>query len=892
MSFFGNVSPEWVEELNRLWREDPQQVSPEWRAFFEGFDLGSSAVPLPSEGELPAGALKLSGVQSLIYRYRDIGHLLACTDPLSPCATDHPLLALREFGLDVGDLDLSFTTRRFMKNPATLREILAVMRDTYCRSLGVEFMHIQMPAERQWLIDRMEPVCNRPPMSIDEQVEIFEQLLNASLFEEFLHRKFIGQTRFSLEGGETLIPALHSLVARAAGLGITDLILGMPHRGRLTVLAQVLGMPAEEIFASFRDNRDGVVGDGDVKYHLGFSGDITVGDRSVHLTLAANPSHLESIDPVVEGKARARQDRLGEGGAEKVLPVLIHGDAAFAGQGVVAETLNLSQLRGYGTGGTVHIVLNNQIGFTTRAKDARSSRYATDMAKIVMAPVFHAHGDDPEAAVHAVRLAVEYRQVFHRDVVVEIICYRRYGHNEGDEPYFTQPVMYGMIKNRPRVADLYAEQLRERGVQHDKSAIESRIGSELDAAFTRESSIAPDAFGGPWRGIQREYDSAPVETAVGADVLRETSSSITKLRDGFAPHAKVQALLDKRRDAVAKGEGIDWGNGESLAFASLAAKGCRVRLSGQDAGRGTFSQRHSTVYDLKTERRLNLLGQAAAGGGSVDVYDSMLSEFAILGFEYGYSLESPEALVMWEAQYGDFANGGQVIIDQFISSGETKWDRHSGLVMLLPHGYEGQGAEHSSARIERFLQMCAGNNMILANPTTPAQYFHLLRRQVRQPFRKPLVVFTPKSLLRHPRCVSSLDEFAGGTFREVLVTAENREAIRAVLICSGKLYFELLERREREDLRDVALVRIEQLYPLRRDLLESAFKEFPKAFFTWVQEEPLNMGAWQWIRPQLTDILGTEPRYVGRPEEAAPAVGSHRGHKEEQERILAEAFAS
>ncbi len=892
MGFLGNVSPEWMEEQSRLWREDPRQVSPELRAFFEGFELGSSIAPVSAEEEPPAGDLKSSGVQSLIYRYRDIGHLLACTDPLSPCAIDHPLLALSHFGLVDADLDRSFHTRRFMKSPATLREVLTVMRETYCRSIGVEFMHIQAPTERQWLIDRMEPVRNRPDVPEREQLVILEQLLSASLFEEFLHRKFIGQTRFSLEGGETLIPVLHALIARAGTLGVSDLILGMPHRGRLTVLSRVLGMPAEEVFASFRDNiRDGVVGDGDVKYHLGFSGDATIDGATIHLTLAANPSHLEAIDPVVVGKARARQDRYGDGSVGKVLPVLIHGDAAFAGQGVVAETFNLSQLEGYGTGGTVHIVLNNQIGFTTRPKDARSSCYATDVAKMVMAPVFHVHGEDPEAAVHAARLALEYRHAFRRDVVLEIICYRRYGHNEGDEPYFTQPVMYDMIRNRPRVADRYMEQLRERGGTPDQAGISSRIGGELEAAFARESSVTSASFGGTWRGIRRGYERVVVDTGVAAERLKELSFLTTALPDGFSPHGKVQSLMEKRREAVRKGEGIDWGNAESLAFASLAGEGVRVRLSGQDAARGTFSQRHSIVYDLQTERRHNFPDQAAADGGSVRAYDSMLSEFAVVGFEYGYSLESPETLVLWEAQYGDFANGAQVIIDQFISSGETKWDRLSGLVMLLPHGYEGQGAEHSSARIERFLQLCAGNNTILANPTTPAQYFHLLRRQVRQPFRKPLIIFTPKSLLRHPRCVSSLDEYTGGAFREVFVTAENREATRAVLICSGKLYFELLERREREDLRGVALVRIEQLYPLHYDLLGETLSQFSNASFTWVQEEPRNMGAWQWIRHQLAEILGKEPRYVGRPEDAAPAVGSHRMHKEEQERVLTEAFA-
>ena len=891
MGFLHNVTPEWIEQLYLLWRKSPDELSPEWRAFFDGFDLAGGGGEPPTTRE----SLKQSAVQSLIYRYRDIGHLLACTDPLSPCKIDHPLLALSAFDLDESDLETVFHTRRFMQKSARLREILAVMRETYCRSIGVEFMHIQEPAERQWLIDRMEPVRNRSDFTPGGKVAILAKLKEAAMFEGFLHRKFPGQTRFSLEGGEALIPLLDDAVSHAAGLGVTDLILGMPHRGRLTILATVFHRPYENIFAEFRDNVEhGVVGEGDVKYHRGFSTDITLtGGSSIHLTMATNPSHLEAVDPVVEGKCRARQDRRGAKGEQQVLPVLIHGDAAFSGQGVVAETFNLSQLAGYRTGGTLHVVLNNQIGFTTLAADERSSCYATDVAKMVMAPIFHVHGEDPEAVVHTVRLALDYRQAFARDVVVEVICYRRYGHNEGDEPYFTQPLMYDTIKNRPPVAELYARSLIEAGVAEERIAgVEREITARLEGALARKAAPVDGGFAGAWRGVRRDYSPATVETGVAKERLLALAERLVQLPAGFTPHPKVVALLEKRRGAVDTGEGIDWGNAESLALATLLDEGHSVRLSGQDIRRGTFSQRHSALFDMKTETPYMPLAGVARDGAAFHLYDSMLSENAVLGFDYGYSLESPDALVIWEAQFGDFANGGQVVIDQFISSGDAKWERVSGLVMLLPHGYEGQGPEHSDARIERYLELCADNNMLVANPTTPAQYFHLLRRQVRQPFRKPLVVFTPKSLLRHPRCVSSRADLESGAFREVLADGAEPARVRAVFLCSGKLYYELLDRKERDGRDDVAIVRIEQLYPLRADLVGEVLAPYRGVEqIAWVQEEPANMGGWAFLRPRLAEIIGREPRYVGRPEAATPATGSHRLHKEEQERLIAEAFS-
>jgi 2-oxoglutarate dehydrogenase E1 component len=891
MGFEQNVSPAWIEEHYRLWLTAPDQVDAGWRDFFAGFELGRE----DQASRTPEWALKQSSVQSLIHRYRDLGHLLACTDPLSPCKLDHPLLTLDSVGLADSDLDELFHTRRFYKKAATLREIVQVMRETYCHSIGVEFMHIQDPAERQWLIDRMEPVRNRPKLSSEEQLAILAKLQEATLFENFLHKRYLGQKRFSLEGGEVIIPLLHSLVRRAARAGGRDIILGMSHRGRLNVLANVFRKPYENIFAEFDDNAEfGVIGEGDVKYHKGFSTDVRLpGEERLHLSLAFNPSHLEAVDPVVEGKTRAKQDRCGRDGRKQVLPVLLHGDAAFAGQGIVAETLNLSQLEGYGTGGTIHVVLNNQIGFTTLPTDARSTAYATDVAKMLMAPIFHVHGEDPEAAVHVAGLAFEYRQTFGRDVVIEVICYRRHGHNEGDEPYFTQPLMYGKIEGRPPVCEIYQQVLLEEGIDEKRvRETAERITSRLKEAAERHPTEGDTGFRGGWSGIHREYSPAPVETAVAEQDLRRLAEILAMIPDGFTPHRKVAELLRKREEAVAKGAGIDWGTGEALAFAAILSEGTSIRLSGQDSRRGTFSHRHSTLYDQVTGAHHVPLSGAAAPEAEFRVFDSMLSEAAVLGFEYGYSVEAPESLTIWEAQFGDFANGAQVIIDQFVVSGETKWDRASGLVMLLPHGYEGQGAEHSSARVERYLQLCADNNIEVTYPSTPAQLFHLLRRQVKEPFRKPLVIFTPKSLLRHPRCTSRLADFSSGTFREIIPDSGNPAKVTAVLLCSGKLYYELLDRKERDQRHDVALVRIEQFYPFRSELLVEAMTDYRQPeHIVWVQEEPANMGAWSFLRTRIGEVLGRELRYVGRPEAPAPATGSHRLHKEEQEKIIDKAFS-
>lgn len=884
------VSGEWLEQLHQQWLKQPDSLPEDWQRLFEGYVLGQSTGPDFSECcRNPAMALKHSGVQSLIYRYRDLGHLLACTDPLSACPTSLPFLELAAFGLDDNDLDTVFTTRRHHLQQATLRDFLAVLRETYCREIGVEFMHIQDPDERQWLIDRMEPERNRPRINREEQLHILDCLNRAAMFEAFLHRKFLGQKRFSLEGGEILIPVLDAVVRQCPAAGISDLVLGMAHRGRLNVLANLFGKPYETIFAEFKEAMDvGFVGDGDVKYHKGYSTDLELSGASLHLMLASNPSHLEAVNPVVEGKCRARQDRIGPGGEKRVLPVLVHGDAAFAGQGQVAEVLNMSQLEGYRTGGTLHIVLNNQIGFTTSPRDARSTRYATDMAKMLACPIFHVHGETPEAAVFATRLALAYRQAFGRDVVVELICYRRHGHNEGDEPAFTQPVMYQRIAERPSVNRLYADYLAGQGV--DRSLLDrmaAEVSGHLEAALASTPLSRPIGFKNLWQGFERDYRPWEEPTGIPVEQLQQLGTMITDLPQHCAPHPKVQAMYARRREALLSGKGIDWGAAENAAYASILAEGRPIRISGQDSRRGTFNHRHAVVYNQADGSPCTpLSGLAAAHNTTFHIYDSLLSENGVLGFEYGYSLENPRGLTIWEAQFGDFANGAQVIIDQFIAAGETKWNRASGLVMLLPHGYEGQGAEHSSARIERYLQLCARDNLILAQPSTPAQMFHLLRRQVLQPFRKPLIVFTPKSLLRHPVCVSSRDELTGASrFNEIIVDGAIASA-RRLLFCSGRLYYDLIRTINERDVPGIAVIRLEQLYPLRSDLLRELLAIRPSDVeCCWVQDEPENMGAWQFVRPCLQKLVGAI-RYIGREADSCPAVGSHHLHEEQQHAIL------
>ncbi|MDY0313039.1 MAG: 2-oxoglutarate dehydrogenase E1 component, partial [Desulfobacterales bacterium] len=754
MDISTTLNADFIDAQYRRWRADPASVSDDWRFFFQGFELGLAG-PTPS-----AAAAGRPGadhrVESLIRRYRELGHLLACMDPLEACPTSHPLLEPTAVGLEDADLERAFSTS-LAETPTPLSEMVHLLKETYCRHIGVEYMHLQDPDERAWLRERMEPKRNRPELDAAARRRILERLTRAALFEQFLNKKYVGVTRFSLEGGDGLIPLLDAMADRSAVAGVAEWVLGMAHRGRLNTQAHLLGRPYEEIFAEFEHCYDpeALVGAGDVKYHNGFLADVTTADgHPLKIYLVNNPSHLEAVNPVVEGVCRARQD-LAQDGPKAVLPVLIHGDAAFAGQGVVAETLNMSQLTGYRTGGTVHIVINNQIGYTTLPGDARSSRYATDVAKMLMVPIFHVHGENPEALVHAANLALDYRLAFGKDVVIDLVCYRRYGHNEGDEPYFTQPLMYDRIRQRPSLHRLYAEDLAaaEEVSKDDLEKMEGEIGAELEAAYDQVHGTScpfpENRYYDAWDKIRPDFDPAPVKTAVAAKTLKDLARRLNTVQEDFHPHRKLAALLERRLEAVEKGAGIDWANAEALAFASLVTAGMPVRLSGQDCGRGTFSQRHAVLFDTESGEPRVPLSRLADDQAPFMVFNSLLAEYAVLGFEYGYAACRPEVLTLWEAQFGDFVNNAQSIIDLFISAGQAKWQRLCGLVLLLPHGWEGLGPEHSSARLERFLQLCAEDNMQVCNLTTPAQYFHLLRRQVLAPWRKPLVLMTPKSLLRH-----------------------------------------------------------------------------------------------------------------------------------------------
>lgn len=902
MGFPITWNADYIDSQYKLWKSDPGRVSHEWRLFFEGFDLAATPEYEGVGGVCDkAQVLRQSRVEELVYRYRDIGHLLACLDPLTSCPTEHPLLSLQAFGLSEEDLDRTFYTPHIPgMQEASLRDIIKLLKETYCRTIGVEFMHMQDPHERKWLIERMEPVRNRPALEDDAGLRILNKLYQAGLFEHFLHTKYIGQKRFSLEGAEAVIPMLDFLCRRAANLGCREMVIGMAHRGRLNVQVNILERPYESVFCEFEENYDpeSLVGAGDVKYHTGYLGDIKTSDyKNLRVLMATNPSHLEAVDPVIEGITRARQERYGNDAHRSVLPVLIHGDASFAGQGVVFETLNLSQLEGYHTGGTVHIVINNQIGFTTVPEDARSTRYSTDVAKMLMVPIFHVHGEDPEAVVHVVELACDYRFTFGKDVVIDLVCYRRYGHNEGDEPYYTQPQMYERIRNRRPVFDLYAEEMVRRGVTTEGALEEIKGGITqcLESAYgkARESTCPPPdtRYYEDWQGIGEDYSHSPVETGVHKETLLSLARKLNDFPKSLAVHPRLRRILNRRVEAVESGEGIDWATAEALAFASLLLEGTPIRISGQDTRRGTFSQRHSVLVDTATGEHFTPLNALGGNQAPFYVYDSMLSENAVLGFEYGYSLVSPHSLVIWEAQFGDFANNAQVIIDQFLSSAQSKWSRLSGLVLLLPHGLEGQGPEHSSARLERFLQLCAEDNIQVCYPTTPAQYFHLLRRQMKRSFRKPLVVMAPKSLLRLPRAVSSLFDMTSGHFQEVLGDPEYNESPKRLLLCSGKIFYDLLNRREAGKPSQCAIVRLEQFYPFPEEQLKRVLSAYSTAEeFFWVQEEPENMGGWSFVLPRLQALTGRRINYIGRPPAASPATGFRKVHIERQEAIIAEAI--
>jgi len=889
------IDSRWLDDLYARWREDEESVPAEWRAFFTGFDLGFEGgkgpdVSSPRCRDCIGTEWK---VREMIDAWRRNGHLAACSDPLSPCPLGDPRLAPERFGITQEELEQTVIVPDFVPGQGRVREIFDRLRSIYGRSTGFEFMHITDETRRRFVMERIE--SPPPPLTAEERRAIALSLMRGTLLEQHLHRRYVGQKRFSLEGGESLLPLLERLVDRFALHGGREVVIGMAHRGRLNILANILGKPLPNIFAEFEDSLPmGFDGEGDVKYHKGFSSTRTTPHGTVHVTLAFNPSHLELVTPVVLGKCRARQDALTDADPLAVVPIIIHGDAAFAGQGVVAESLNLSRLEGYTTRGAIHVVLNNQIGFTTPPRDARSFPSPTDPARTIDAPVFHVAGDDPESVWQVATLAMEYRQRFGGDVVIDLVCYRRHGHNEGDEPLFTSPLLYERIRERPSSWEIYRRTLREEGVPEE----ELRSMEEEYLRLVEEShSLPPDpaadrGYASRWGEVSRRYDDSPVDTSLSADTLRRLIRAITTLPDGFNPHPKIARLLSQRRESVERGEGIDWGCAELLALASLVAGGRMVRLSGQDSRRGTFNHRHAVVYDQKSGEPHFLLSTVSTPSSRAMIYDSPLSELAVLGFEYGYSLPSPDPLVIWEAQFGDFANGAQPIIDQFIASGESKWDRASGVVLLLPHGYEGQGAEHSSGRMERFLQLCTGENMIVAIPTTPAQIFHLLRRQVLRPFRKPLVVFTPKSLLRSPDSVSPRSALEEGGFQRVLDDPSvDPLGVRRVVICAGKVYYDLLRRRTAQESRDTALIRMEELSPFPASPLRDALARYPALQrVILVQEEPENMGWFPLLAPRIQTMVDLPLERVSRPPTAAVATGSHRQHEREQEEILHRVF--
>jgi len=922
-----------VEEIHDRYQVDPDSVDGSWRLRFESgapeaqaprsdsqpppavaLERGDPASPAPGPADDPFAGLqqadRYARVLRLIHFYRARGHRIAHSDPLGEDATYFPELDPAHYGLGNDDMGARFITGDLPGGTIqTLREILDRLQTTYCGPIGAEFTHVQDPGRKAWLQDVMEKTQNKPQLATREKIRILEQLIGADLFESFIHTKFIGQKRFSLEGADTAVPMLQAAIELAPRLGINEIVFGMSHRGRLNVLTNVLGKSYEAIFSEFQDNPlvTSPFGSGDVKYHKGYSTDrfVESGER-VHLTLTSNPSHLEAVNPVVVGRARAKQVRAGDTEGETILPVLLHGDAAFAGQGVVAETLNLSQLRGYSTGGTLHIIINNQIGFTTTPSEARSTLYCSDVAKMIQVPIFHVNGDEPEAAIYCIKLAMEYRQRFRGDVVIDLVCYRRHGHNEGDEPAFTQPQLYAKIRSRPLLRKLYAERLVEEGTLASEQ-VEEIEAARMEALAAAHESIQsrppgpdePYEPNGPWTGFSRTRPEEEVATAVSIERLSQVAESLGNLPEYFHLHPKLKALVYRRSRMVEDRAPIDWAMAEALAFGSLLLEGTSVRLSGQDCSRGTFSHRHAVFVDQESGEEYAPLAHLSDNQAHFEVLDSLLSEAAVLGFEYGYSLAEPGTLTLWEAQFGDFVNGAQVIIDQFIASAHVKWARMSGLVMLLPHGYEGQGPEHSSARVERFLQICAEDNMQVVNCTTAAQYFHVLRRQMRRKYRAPMVIFSPKSLLRAPQAASLVEDFSDASFQSVLddfLTSADPARVERVLFSFGKVHYDLMAERELlegDASERVALVRIEELYPWPearlREIL-AAYANTEKVF--WVQEEPRNMGAWSFVRDRLPELLpgGVALEYAGREASASTATGSLRVHRMEQAALVADAF--
>ncbi len=925
-----------LDENYAKWKQDPDSVDANWAAFFDGFELGfaemqkragvpatapsvPTSAPAAAPATLPAAEpttpafdlefqLKL---ENLVRMYRSLGHTLADLDPLKARTPVQPLLDLTALGFTEADLDREVSTTSFGDGRAMkLREKIARLQDIYCGQIGAEFMHISHPAQREFLRERIERNLSAPSPDVATQTAILRHLLEAELFERFLHTRYVGQKRFSIEGCESLLPLLEALLEACPAGGIEEIVIGMAHRGRLAVLANFLRKSLVNIFAEFTENYlpDLSHGDGDVKYHLGYETSRDVGSAKVDIRLAANPSHLEIVNAVVEGKARARQRVRGDTKErKKVLPLLLHGDAAVIGQGITAEVLNMSQLHGYTTGGSLHVVVNNQIGFTTVPEDGRSTPYCTDIAKMIEAPVFHVNCDNPEAVCAVTGIAVAFRQQFGQDIFIDLIGYRKYGHNEADEPAFTQPDMYAKINSRPSIAQHYAQDLVAKGrlTEAEVAALRSELEAQLESNYqAAKAALIPSGesgevkkFSGSTAIFQPPYTHTPAETAISAEVLTTIGAALSHAPENLKVFPKLKkTLLERRATAFQNGGPFNWADGEAIAFGSLLLEGVPVRLSGQDSRRGTFSHRLSVLYDVETRDRYIPLNNLASDQAQFCVYNSPLSEAGVLGFDYGYSMDFPQMLCLWEAQFGDFANGAQVMIDNFIAAAESKWARPSSIVLLLPHGYEGQGPEHSSARVERFLQLCAEENMQVCNVTTPAQYFHLLRRQMKREFRKPLIVMSPKSLLRAEVAISRAEDFTNGTFEEVLESPASAGAAKAtkIVLCSGKIFYDLIAKRDSAEMADVAIVRVEQLYPLHVDKMKAMLAPYRSARkWMWCQEEPKNMGAWSYISPRLSEVMPAPQAiyYVGRKASASPAVGSLTRHKLEQKEVVEKALS-
>lgn len=923
-SYIANAHVSYIDDLYSSYKSDPESIDPSWKEFFDGFDFaltnyGDEENQVSSNGKAAApaknGALATPGtimdmeqlpkeikVRALIHAYRSRAHLRSKTNPVRERRDRKALIDPQDFGLGQEDMNTEFQAGNEIGiGTAKFSKILESLKSIYEGSVGFEYLYIRDPEMLDWFKTKVEKDALAFNPTHEEKKRILSKLNQAVVFENFLHTKYLGQKRFSLEGGESTIPFLDAVINTSSQLGVKEVMIGMAHRGRLNVLANVMGKTYEQIFSEFEGTAkpDLTMGDGDVKYHMGYSSDIvTHSENKVHLKLAPNPSHLEAVDPVVEGFLRAKIDSEYKGDYTKALPILIHGDAAIAGQGIVYEVTQMEDLKGYNTGGTIHFVINNQVGFTTDFDDARSSIYCTDIAKIIDAPVIHVNGDNAESVVFAAKLAAEFRQKFSRDIFVDMVCYRRHGHNESDEPKFTQPELYNIISKHPNPREIYVKRLAERG------DVEAKLASQMDEEFrqllqdrlnlVKEKPLPYQAtrFENEWSSLRRskpeDFDQSP-QTGVTQEQIEKVAEALTVIPKGFKPLKQIEAQLKQRKDMFFQSKSLNWAAAELLAYGSLTLEGKTVRLTGQDVQRGTFSHRHAVLHDANTNKAYNSLKEMKDRKGDFYIYNSLLSEYAVLGFEYGYAMANPNALTIWEAQFGDFANGAQTMIDQFITSGESKWQKMNGLVMLLPHGYEGQGPEHSNARPERFLQLAAEYNTVVANVTEPSNFFHLLRRQLAWEFRKPCIVMSPKSLLRHPKVVSPLAEFTEGTFREVLPdTTVNAKDVKRVVLCSGKIYYDLEEAREKEKVKDVAIVRIEQLHPLPKKQMLDALSAYPEAELVWVQEEPSNMGYWNYILRLLYKEIPMD--IIARKASASPATGYNKVHVEEQKNIIAQAL--